>query len=669
MFKSNIPGHQNRNWVVAIGLALLGVLTVSHIYLLNQSWDVRSPLALADRLFELVWVGVFALTSVGLGKWFLHKFGWHSDSVIETASFSFGLGAGMLSLELLLTGLFRILYEPVVIGLLLGQLLITSPIWRDVFTQARVTWRERTPLTRTERWVVIGWGMILLPILLSTWVPPTDVDALGYHLVAPKIFLHEHAVIATRDNIGINYPIGVDLLYVLGLAVESDLVAQLIHFSFGLAITGILYAMVTRYFNRRMALLASMIFWTSPIIGLESSAPILDLGWAFYEFLALSAFFRWRDSQQIRELGVAGLAMGFALSNKNLAGVGVVLLGFLILFWNLIPSVKWRPMIQQLTVFGFAATLVVLPWYLKNAIWFGNPVYPFFGGAYGIMGTIRHGSGDLGGWVGMGLGNDWRALLMFPWNVYANWQVFSSPMNRGGPSYFFWLLPVYVFLPKHDRVNELWLVGGIRFFAWWFFTQNLRYLLPLFPILAFLSAYVLETLIIRWRRPSLQMGLVSCVLIFYMIALGLHWGFLLVLRENALGFIMGQVSRREYLSQNLLNYPATDFINKNLPADAKILELGDARVYYVERAILPDESHDNWVYLLSLETTLPGIAARLKSLGVTHVWVSEDDLKYVRLMWKIPGLESQDNRFNAFREQYLDQVYKDERGYTIFQMR
>ena len=650
--------------------AVLAVIAI-HIFLGAQSIEFASPLALFDRVFDVGLAACIVLAAVGWGRIVLRQLFGFERNVLEEIVFAFGIGTGLLGMLLLFIGFAGLLYAPVVLGVLVGVVIATQTEWRALIFEARRHWSKHDRLSLGERLFLFALALVVLPVFLSALTPPTDADALGYHLAAPALFLSRHAVVASFDNVGANYPINVDLLYLFGLAAGSDVAAQLVHFTIALVVSVGILAFATRYFNRRIGLIGMVAFWLSPVVGLEASAPIIDLGQTLYEFLAVYAFFIWRGCREPRRMVLTGAMLGFALSSKYLAVVGLGLLVLLIMADNF-RSTSLRICGKNVVIMVGVAVVIASPWYLKNWIWLGNPVYPFFLGNYGMDGNIRPPAGALGGlsaWMGMGLGHDLNALLWFPWNVYVHWQFFGAPTNRGGPTFLFLFLPLYLLLPKRSIVQWLLLICAIRFAAWWVYIQNVRYLIVVFPWLGLITAYVISGLADRWR-PSLRFGLALMVGFSCLIGVALQWGFLFALRENAVPFLVGAISRDQYLDENLLSYPATRFMNTRLPADARILAIGDWRVYYIRREVIMDDGHTNWVDLLTLTGDANSVAARMRAMRVSHIWISEDEMTYARNVWGREGISGSNARiFEEFSQRFLDPVYADERGHAIFALR
>lgn len=657
---------------IGIGIALL-VLSAAHLYLTRQAEDFVSPLLMLDRAFDVLFATVVALCALGYGRMILRALNLVPESIWAETSFAFALGLGAISLGLLLLGLARGLHSFLILGLLAASALFTLREWLGWARTLAATVKARVPLSRAEKFLLVGLLLLMLPVFLATLTLPTDNDALAYHLAAPQLFLREQVIVPSFDNVGVNYPIALDLIYLFGLAASSVIAAQLMHWFCALAITVGIYALLAARVSRRAGLLACVMYWCSSVVGMEASTPIIDLAWGMYEFLAVYVLLRWWETRARNELILLGLMLGFAVSNKYLALAGWGLLSALVfakIFWEertrgFFYSMR-AGLLKVALVLGVALA-IFSPWLLKNFFWLGNPIYPFFGGAYGLAGVVDRSAGNPGDWVGMGLGRDVWALLKFPYNVYVNWQYFNYGFNRGGPTLFFLLLPLYFFVAKRTFINLVFLVIAARFLFWFMYAQNMRYLVVIFPLIAIVCAYTLDELLKRTRRPSLNFGLALLVGVFILWGIVTQWGLLLAFRAQSVPFLVGMISRAEYLEMNLLGYHAQSFMDTSLAPESVVFALGDQRLFYAERKIIPDDSHANWQRIVALGGTSDGIARELQEMKVTHVWVSKDDLAYFKNNWRIES-PLDDELFHQFRAQHLELVYQDERGHTIYRL-
>lgn len=649
------------------------VVTAAHFYLAGLGPDAATPWMMVDRGFDLSVVALLSLAWVGVGRMVLRRLNFSASGVIGPMVLAWGLGAGFTSHGLLLLGVLHLLTVPVVVVVLAATLVLTRNEWRALLHEMREGWRTRAAFTRLERVLLIVNGLLLLPILLSALTPPIEGDALSYQLAAPAEFLARGAIVPLFENTGANYPLGPSLLFVFGLALDSPIAAQLVHFAFGLGLMGAVYALAAEAFSRPTALLATAILWTSPVIGLEASAPLVDLGWVLYEFAAVWMFWRWHQSRARAPLILAGIAIGFAVSSKYLAFVGWGVLAVCVGVDAWLGSQRSvRAALRAVMLVNVAALLTALPWLAKNLVLLGNPLYPFFLGAYGFNGQLQKptgAAGGLGDWVAAGMGNGLDALLAFPFNVYVHWERFDSVKNRGGPSLFFWFLPLYLFVKKNGLVTFLLVLAAVRFAVWWNLTQFVRYGLILFPLVSVICAYAASELYFnvrgRWTRPLLRIA----IAVFLVIGITLQWGFFLTLREGSLAYLLGLQSQTTFLETNLHDARVTRFMNETLPRDAKVFAVGDTRVFYITRAVIGDAAHTNWADLAALGQTPDGVRRQLRALGVSHVWRSQDEIVYSKNFWNLPTPEeNQIVPFETFRARYLEQMYEDDRGHTVYRL-
>ena len=89
-----------------------------------------------------------------------------------------------------------------------------------------------------ETWLIGGLLLLLVGLVVATVllgsVPPVDRDALTHHLFVPRLWL-EHGGIHEIPEIPFSYyPMNLDLLYTVPLALGNDIVPKYIHYLFAL---------------------------------------------------------------------------------------------------------------------------------------------------------------------------------------------------------------------------------------------------------------------------------------------------------------------------------------------------------------------------------------------------------------------------------------------------
>ncbi|RYZ04707.1 MAG: hypothetical protein EOO73_23055 [Myxococcales bacterium] len=338
-------------------------------------------------LYALAFGLGFVLVAVGIGRRVLVALGASTRlSAVEESVLAFSLGAGSLQ------------FVPFILGIS-GALSVTSlrvasitlllvfgyDAWRVLRAlRAAVSGAPSLPL-----WLK-GWALALLPgvllALLHALTPTLDADGLGYHLTVPKRWL----VLGSLDYLPTypysNTPMGVEMLFTLGLAWGGDVPAKMVHLLLGLAAAGTFYVAASRVVRGALPALGVALLLFGPF----GIGPLM--GWAYVEAatacvlvaagLAWLAWYRERDPSLLR---IAGLLAGISASFKMTAGLVPVALAALtlaLLWRDERIAQRERPRVVLSALLGFLpfVAVPVLPWLVRSAILTGNPVFPMFAG-------------------------------------------------------------------------------------------------------------------------------------------------------------------------------------------------------------------------------------------------------------------------------------------------
>jgi hypothetical protein len=178
---------------------------------------------------------------------------------------------------------------------------------------------------------------------------------------------------------------------------------------------------------------------------------------------------------------------------------------------------------------------------------------------------------------------------------------------------------------------------------------------------------------------------------------------------DSFAFLAGTASRQDFM-HGFTWYRPIEFINAELPPDARVMTLGAQMTYGIQRPYLSDETWytTKWRRLLVHNDSLAGVHQDLKRQGVNYILFDEGlflfaagmGLEQGQVVPPVPrplaakalgtGFES-DNElklsfeearrlgpnfpllrnwatFAQYREKYLEQVYSDENGYRIYRL-
>lgn len=410
--------------------------------------------------------------------------------------------------------------------------------------------------------------------LLAAWLglylfgslgPVTDSDGQLYHLTAPKRWLQQGNIDPLPTYTMTYWPLGVEMLFSLAMAVWSDTAAKLIHFTLGF------YAILASYVLGRILksritgfLLAIfiLIFCNRPPF-LQFQDAFVDLGIVLETLCAITAFILWHRSKTPGWLYVSALCAGFSASFK-LTGI---LLGCAVTIATMIALRKnYAQSLRVGLVTGVLALLPVLPWFVRAWISSGNPLYPMLSSIFPTPNWNRDVAlifNDFFKYFNWGVSREsWGVLMRQQIHMAAilSWAGFTTIAFIYIRRVDFRILIGLASLPA---LGSLWVTG-----------PYLRYLMPFILIVA---AAVL-CLISDWlQSPPLRgkiivlgaiiVGLASCVF---------------SLRKtlpDSLAAVTGKISREEYLERQLANYSMWQYINTTLPSNARILSFLEGTYY------------------------------------------------------------------------------------------
>jgi hypothetical protein len=270
---------------------------------------------------------------------------------------------------------------------------------------------------------------------------------------------------------------------------------------------------------------------------------------------------------------------------------------------------------------GGVALIVACPWYIKNLVWGGNPFYPFLLGGTEwpaerlelLMSYLRS----------FGSPRSLLGILFLPLLLLTQPDIFGTFI--GGidiPSPLFLVAFATPLLKRDHPFRPLGWMTLLRFALWALGTQQTRFLLPLYPVLALLTAAVLDTWIsrvgaARWRLlavTGIVAGLVAVTFAYQLV-------FLTSIRP--LPVVLGAESKSQFLERSVYDYPALRFISANLPPQARVFMAWDGQGFYCDERCQPDAEQSQWAQLVGQARTEEAVAEWLRH-GFDYLLVDLD---------------------------------------------
>ena len=323
------------------------------------------------------------------------------------------------------------------------------------------------------RWVWgIAFGAFFVLYLSNAMAPEISPDGATYHLGTVSRYLREHGFSRDMDSMYAAMPAGVEMLFLWAFAFGRHSAAALVHFTFLLALAWQMFSYARRCGMAKAGAAAALIVFASPVIGIDGTSAYNDVAVAAIAFTLFHLLQIWDETRDARLLWAIGLVAGFALATKYTAWPApLYAAGFVV----------WKDRRASLRV-AACATLMVAPWLVKNWIYVGNPVAPFYNRVFPNA------------FVMAGFEDIYRRMLSM-YDLKSRWEIPLQVTVHGtlsgllGP--LFLLAPLGLLALRRREGRQLWLaalVFGVNYFS----NIAARFLIPSAPFVALAIAMTLS---------------------------------------------------------------------------------------------------------------------------------------------------------------------------------
>jgi 4-amino-4-deoxy-L-arabinose transferase-like glycosyltransferase len=624
-------------YVFAIALVILAVLGVGLV----------SPYAMLTVLIDGCRALVVLVPPALAGLWLvpllrLGPLPWRWHLLLGSA---LGLGAG--SVLVLVLGLAGIMHRPVWIGILVILFAAGALRVRALLDPVIACALVFEPGKRQKRRILLLWvppaAFLCLALLAASNAPGFiwseegfGYDVLEYHLQLPKEYYQAGRISYLPHNVYANFPAGVEMFYLLAMIVfgnvlEIGVTANMIHLGFGLlAVFAAWVAGCT--FSPKVGIIAGVATGTTGWMCYLAGLAYVELGMLFWAFAGLACILRATHAPinrgdadvphaakqgpaaKVSPIVAAGLATGFACGCKYTALPMIALpLGIAILAR---PSVTTAQRIRSVVVFALATLAAWSPWLIKNQALTGNPVFP-------LANTLFNASPE--GW-GEAQTERWNAghtlkadegsiggRLRLLWD-----HVLSDHYSRFGPVIFLLALLGLARRPR-DRTDFILILMLTVQLALWLSATHLY--------ARFAVVFLLPLALLAARSIYPQPSLLRMTIVVAAIVLGAGWNFCHAAPLNRRESPNGAPASLIYEGE-LPEYAYLKTINYELPQDAMILMIGDARAFYIRLKVdyCVVFNRSPFIEAVRSATTNAQIMEWLRSHGYSHVLVHWTEL-------------------------------------------
>jgi len=463
--------------------------------------------------------------------------------------FFFGIGGGFSALTFWLVTGFGIF--------LLAFLFRTypSPRWPG----------EITPVTVVLLAILI---VVLSFDVLEGISPPADADTLAYHFSIPKQFVDSGRIEFVPRALSGAVPLLLHMTYAAALAMGGEMGLTLWAMVTGWIPAILVFGVARRSVDPPAAFALAVLFLTTPAVLYGGGSGQIEVMLAGIVLASAIVLVDARETGSRRTAAVAGILTGFFVGAKYFGLIYAGSAGLILLFH--------RRGIRLAVIFGIAATVAGVQWYVWNWWHTGDPVFPalfhalslpdaaFWTGEYGEYSRKFHSA------IENPLAPTVLNWLLYP--VIATFDVVKS-LESGRTGFgilAFLLLPLSLagavrrgFLNR--TVAVFFLLSAI-FFTVWFFSmtsQRVRHLLPVYPLLlvaGYMLAYNAARHFHVMRTFAFSVGLVLAIQVAGQGLFG----------SNYARFVFSNETREEFLGRNIGGAAAAFWINRNLTKSDKV---------------------------------------------------------------------------------------------------
>ncbi len=610
-----------------------------------------------------IWAAFALLLWLPLGRRLMRRLGFARAEAGLAVPVALGMGAW--GLWILLLGVAGLLQRWLVLGsaaaIFLGLRLHRH--FPAAGPRPQIPFSSRTVLA-SLLWTLAALHMTI--VFGSALAPETSFDALNVHLPYSRDAAGAGRIAFAPNNWSSSMPALPLMSYITAFLFSGATLAKLFNFLCYLACGGVVFRFASRWWGFTHGSAAALLFWSSPVALYEGTTALIDLPLALYSAVAVFSLLEWVRSGRRPFFLLSGASLGLALGCKYHAVFWLPAAAILILFRTLGRERRGLgAAVRLLAGYGLIGFVLFLPWMWRAWSYTGNPVFPaangLFQSPYFPPSMVEAASAV---YEREGIARTPLEFLALPLKVS-----FSPGPFNGTPGWIF--LPALVLAlvrPKDSVVRAALVPLACYFCAWAFTAQEIRYLLPLVPLLAVLAAKGLLPAVERaegegiWGRAARIAGAAAIVagavlsfppLYARSVTQWTYWhGW-----QSPARYLAGRQTAQEYLLRDVPSIHVYGYINAHLAPNDRVLLLNDSAQFYSRVPTLYSFTVEG-EKLLHQESEA-GVLGALRASRITHVLLNYHG------MAPLPGVAERRGVYifldEGFRERNLEPVFSSNR--------
>jgi hypothetical protein len=209
----------------------------------------------------------------------------------------------------------------------------------------------------------LAFGFYALLYLSNSLAPEISPDGSTYHLGLVARYFRLHGFERLTTNMYGNLSQGMEMLFLFAFAFGRHAAAATVHCMFLFALPLLMLDYARRIGRPIAGVCAAMLVYLSPVVGIDGVSAYNDVALATVAFATFYLTEIWREDKDHRLTIPIGLLAGFCFAIK---------------YTGFVAPLYVVAMVTPRRRVALAASAMILPWLVKNWLWIGNPLAPFF---------------------------------------------------------------------------------------------------------------------------------------------------------------------------------------------------------------------------------------------------------------------------------------------------
>ncbi len=472
-------------------------------------------------------------------------------------------------------------------------------------------------------------GLFLFVILIFLVVnffyslfPPTFYDSMMYHLAVPNYYMLHGGIVPWDNNFNASLPLNGEMIFLFSLLSGTVFTPKLLSLFYGIIIIILLTQWYRESFGGRKYFLPGLLFLTIPQISFLMSSSKTDIIGMLFMLMGIRSFFYYKENRRSGNfLVLSGVFWGLAIGTKYIFAFYLVGFFLSLLF---LSEFRFRDKHRSVIKISLIVLLCMAPWFMKNIVTTGNPVYPYLGSYFGSSNWDSTQGENFSTIIKRGGGKTVSDYLKFPLNLLT--KPYSYGITAVWGFMFLIFLPFSLFNGNRSGGRVLLLTSLFSFILLLPFAMVPRYFLSSLLLISIPVSLGIERAIekIRIMKSFITPVVLLIALLNLILLVNLQEKFF-----HGFSFLFSKYSgehtgRKLNYLYALPYYGGVEYINEHLSDHDLVAFLGEDRTFYMNKMFIASSFNDKNVILeiLKKSDSFFEFKMEIELKGITHIYYS-----------------------------------------------